>query len=56
MDLKHLSHNCIFQMHDFIQIPTMVNDKSTAPTGSEVELRPHLHHHHLLRSYVTNVN
>jgi hypothetical protein len=41
MDLKHLFHNCIFQSHDILQIPTMGNAKATAPTCSEVEIIPH---------------
>jgi hypothetical protein len=37
MDLKHLSHKCIFQRHDFLQITTMPNAKAAAPTWNEGE-------------------
>jgi hypothetical protein len=37
MDLKYLSHNCIFQTNDCLQVRTIRNDKATAPTFSKVE-------------------
>jgi hypothetical protein len=37
MDMKHLSNNCIFHKHDFIQFPTMDNAKATTPACGEAE-------------------
>jgi hypothetical protein len=53
MDFKHLSHNCIFQKHDFLQIPTMGNAKATAAHVVRENKDPTAHH--LLRSDVTNL-